>query len=540
MCRSTRLRRSNRTRSSPSLAGRSRRAFAPPLLAVLAGAVWGCEERDPVGPLGDSIPAIVEDLSVVVGSPGETVEVRVRVLAASGTPVEGIGVRFEPVSGGGGAQPELGVTDGKGIATTGWTLGEPVGVQRLAARVSAFEAVRVEIDAEVFGVPVPFHHVTAGPAGVSCGLDPDGRAFCWGRGDSGQQGGGGLVDRATPGPVAGAERFVRISAGATHACAVAGAGAAFCWGDNEDGRLGTGGQPRETAPRPVAGGIGFASVSAGETHTCGLTPEGVAYCWGSGDGGRLGTGTESGAPVPTAVAGGLRFASLAAGLRHTCGLTVEGEAHCWGEEGPWLGTDPEASHLVPGPVVGGLVFSSISAGEAHTCAVSSDDARAYCWGEGSGGRLGTGSHDDEPLAEPTPVQGGLRFLRVAAAGDFTCGLAVLDAPGVGNPSAQAAPGEGVEPAPAWCWGRGERGQLGNGGSGSDHEARGPVPVSDAPLFVGIAAGGGAGGSGHACAVTVESEVYCWGSGGEGQLGTGGSGPDYLEPEPVRLWSEAGG
>ena len=52
------------------------------------------------------------------------------------------------------------------------------------------------------------------------------------------------------------------------------------------------------------------------------------------------------------VAGGLRFESVSAGRDHTCGLTVEGRAYCWGAgSSGQLGTGTEADHLAPVEVV---------------------------------------------------------------------------------------------------------------------------------------------------------------------------------------------
>ncbi|HYU00899.1 MAG TPA: hypothetical protein VEK85_11000, partial [Gemmatimonadales bacterium] len=75
------------------------------------------------------------------------------------------------------------------------------------------------------------------------------------------------------------------------------------------------------------------------------------------------------------------------------------------------------------------------------------DGRAYCWGDDSGGRLGTTpapeSCDGSPCSTvPLAVSGGLRFASVAAGDTHSCGLAIAGT--------------------AYCWGQNSNGQLGDG------------------------------------------------------------------------------
>ncbi len=73
---------------------------------------------------------------------------------------------------------------------------------------------------------------------------------------------------------------------------------------------------------------------------------------------------------------------------------------------------------------------------------------------------------------------------------------------------------------AYCWGSGDLGQLGNG-STADRLA--PVRVIGAPAFASIATG-----RAHTCALTAAGDAYCWGSGAQGRLGNG-STTDHLTP-----------
>lgn len=164
----------------------------------------------------------------------------------------------------------------------------------------------------------------------TCGLDRDGRAFCWGGNRYGQLGDSTVTSRRTPVAVVGGRVFETIAAAAWHTCALDTDGSAWCWGDNELSQLGGGAELSYPYPVAVEGGIVFESLTAGGSHTCGLDADGAAYCWGYNQAGELGIGATDPAGQPTAVATTLRFTTIEAGWTHTCGLATDGAAYCWG------------------------------------------------------------------------------------------------------------------------------------------------------------------------------------------------------------------
>ena len=192
----------------------------------------------------------------------------------------------------------------------------------------------------------------------SCGIAPDGTAFCWGRGNSGQLGNGGTGSSDTPVAVATGSKFTWISAGGDHSCGITTSGAALCWGSNIDGQLGNGSSGSISAvPVAVAGGLTFTRISAstgtraavpligvpfkpnGVGHTCALTSGGVVFCWGDdrdlqlGRGPFTGGGSISTTPVQVGQGergAGVTFTSVSAGSRHSCGVGSDGSAYCWG------------------------------------------------------------------------------------------------------------------------------------------------------------------------------------------------------------------
>ena len=215
-----------------------------------------------------------------------------------------------------------------------------------------------------------------------------------------------VVAGAAPVAASG-NRYVQISAGGSHTCALTARGIAYCWGDNNYGQLGDGTTIDSNAngPQAVIGGLKFASIAVGDEHTCGLTTRGAAYCWGDNGYGKLGDGTglDSEANGPQAVIGGYRFVSLTAGEHHICALTARGTAYCWGRNTDGQlgdGTTIHSGANGPQMVVGGHRFASITGGEDHTCALTTRGA-AYCWGYNDSGRLGDGTTDDTDGNPPT-------------------------------------------------------------------------------------------------------------------------------------------
>lgn len=133
--------------------------------------------------------------------------------------------------------------------------------------------------------------------------------------------------------------FSEVTSGGLHTCALDNIGTAYCWGDDTYSQLGSGyileechaeAGPCSSVPINVFPVHRYVSISAGGTHTCALTVSGAAFCWGYNHAGRLGDGTTSSRSLATRVLGDVVFASITAGGSHTCGVAVDGRAYCWG------------------------------------------------------------------------------------------------------------------------------------------------------------------------------------------------------------------
>ena len=364
--------------------------------------------------------------------------------------------------------------------------------------------------------PGPFVAVGVGD-NTTCGLDNLGQAYCWGSNFDGQLGTGETTFRVTvphrvsnlPGPAKS------LVVGTNHQCILTGDGRAYCWGGNGGGQLGTGAAATATGVSPVSGGLTFSSLSAGGGYTCGITVEQRAYCWGADGYGELGAGDRSCLgtsacyfPAPVEVAGDLRFVQLSAGRHHTCGVSVDGAGYCWGDNDSGqlgnasvpiqCGAFPDHLRCVstsPTPIAGGLKFLRLAAGAYHTCAITSEGA-AYCWGLTvadpaiGATALGNSAYTSPKLSQrgsrlPVPVSGDLTFREITAGNGVTCGLTV-DARSV-------------------CWGDNNYGQLGRGGID-------PISTTS-PLMVRMPRTQTAPDVGedyHACALATSGRIWCWG------------------------------
>ena len=360
----------------------------------------------------------------------------------------------------------------------------------------------------------------------TCAITVDGRAYCWGSNELGQlaaAAGGPSRCRLEPIPeardcserpvaVLPEARFLAISAGGAHSCAIADDRSLYCWGDNAYGQLGDV-QPARGTVR-VATALGFASVSAGAQHTCGVRTDGALFCWGRNERGQLGKGDKVSVSVPTRASINFAFAAVSAGEGRTCARTTLGAVYCWGAI--WLyrqnGLEFTRDQTTPERVVNAPPLSSLSVGSFTTCGADAVGV-LFCWEGNQYGQMGTGSTEGSTI--PLNVATATRFESVSAGIIQTCAVAVGGA--------------------GYCWGNDTFGQLGLR-SGVATEpciaspdlscATRPSPVYGQQRFVAISTGLG----NHSCGVSNQGNLYCWGLGWLGQLG-GGVAP-YREVIPT--------
>jgi len=403
----------------------------------------------------------------------------------------------------------------------------------------------------------------------TCAVDVEGKIYCWGRGSNGQLGNGTEEDSSVPVAVdtskISTSKFIKISTGYYHTCALDEEKRIYCWG------YGCG--IDEDSSIPVAidmEGILKDKKISFFSNKCVLDEDGRAYCWGRGSNGQLGNGTEEDSLVPVAVdtsgvLNGKKLTSISGGRQYRCALDNEGSVYCWGKskygqlgdlktqessvpikvdfnkKGDLYGkkvTEISAGggacvidekkkvycwgvddydyffNPIPTEIDSGEIennFSYVSASSDYACAINSD-GKAYCWGYGSNGQLGNGETENSNVPIPVDTSGVLSNKKLVAI-DAMRSVCTLDDEGK-----------------AYCWGYGESGQLGDG-EVYDWPSSIPVAVDTGGVLkdkelVDIITGGYS-----TCALDNEGKVYCWGSGEYGQLG---NGSDEKSPVPVTV------
>ena len=353
----------------------------------------------------------------------------------------------------------------------------------------------------------------------TCAILDDGTVSCWGEGNNGQLGNGGISDQYTPtltSSLGTGRTAVAISSGSTFTCAILDDGSVSCWGANNFGQLGDGTTSTRYTPTPNSGfGIGRTAValSSGSSHTCAILDDGSVSCWGKGNNGQLGANNVLDRTTPINNGGfgtGRTAVAISSGLDHTCAILDDGSVSCWGAgNNGQLGNGGISDQYTPtltSSLGAGRTAVALSSGYTFTCAIL-DDGSVSCWGRGDSGQLGNGETLSE--TEPMPTDGfgtGRTAVAISSGSSYTC--AVLDDGSVS------------------CWGKGINGQLGNGGT-SDLD----IPTATSSLGTGRTAVTISSGEAHTCAILDDGSVSCWGAGGNGQLGNGGTS-DETTPTPT--------
>ena len=317
--------------------------------------------------------------------------------------------------------------------------------------------------------------------------------FCWGQRFTGAQAeppAPANLDRTAPRAIGNFD-VARTAAGGPHTCSLKTNGKIACFGHSAFNELGRPNavDPLCTAPffynyhaianhqcvgtlvEVMFGALAnTTSVVSGEVHSCALA-DGKVACWGasgSGELGRPGTGAaELNAQIVvtdptllTALDGVTAIAND--GAKHTCALRANGVV-CWGlNDVGQLGENPAALPLrgFAGPPITGTAGAvAIGVAERVSCAVKAD-ATVACWGADLSalGGGGTGSS-----FTPVAVRG--------PAGVGVLGNVAAIAPGARHACALKKDGT------VWCWGKNDRGQLGDG---TKVDSAYPVKVTNLP------------------------------------------------------------
>lgn len=166
---------------------------------------------------------------------------------------------------------------------------------------------------------------------------------------------------------------------------------------------------------------------------------------------------------------------------------------CWGD-GVSMATDFSALPTALAPLYGKTVVKH-SASYNNSCVLAS--GKVYCWGNSAIG-VSPDRLSSIPVAVDTSgVLSGKIIKDISVSISRVCVVDTTDE--------------------IYCWGNGTFGGLGHASNSSSDV---PVAVSKAGVLNGLTIKSVSSGFYHTCVIASDDKVYCWGSGGEGQLGNG--------------------
>jgi len=270
----------------------------------------------------------------------------------------------------------------------------------------------------------------------------------------------------------------------------------FHWGRQRDGQCGNKEQNELSWPRKLDTNILFKTVRAAGTRTIGISSEGELYAWGTGHMGELGLAYQDAVFTPTKiekVPEDVHWKQLACGYQYTIAVTDEGDVYSWGSnEFGQLGLGHTKMIDRPTKIPTLSKITKICAAHNHVIALNTF-GEIFTWGSNHCGQLGR--INVENFAVPGQVLIETATFRSVDCNDTAC-------------AAISNKGE------IYVWGSGGNGKLGLGNTRSHPEPELVKEVKDIPFFqVSL-------GTHHTLALTETRQIYAWGAGHHGELGTG--------------------
>ncbi|KAG7381054.1 hypothetical protein PHYPSEUDO_006488 [Phytophthora pseudosyringae] len=265
-------------------------------------------------------------------------------------------------------------------------------------------------------------------------------------------------------------------------------------------------------------GEGISHIAVGRVHCCATTKDGDVFSWGQNDHCQLGTepvhNLSEALSKKTRVRYGIDcveprlwertvsetcvISAIDAGTNHTFAVTDKGEMMAFGA------TYNTSDHSSLARSIAKLQVTQITCGAMHAGLVTLD-GQAYTWGTGDGGRLGHG--DNTSYVNPKLVEALKMDIIVELACACWHTVAVVLIPPL------------LKGGVVYTWGSGRLGQLAQGGK---QISLSPGLVTDFltthALIKKVCAG-----MYHNVALSVDDEVFTWGSNTNGCLGR----PDEL-------------
>lgn len=349
---------------------------------------------------------------------------------------------------------------------------------------------------------------------------------------------------------------VDIKVGQYFTCALHNEGSVKCWGSNVYGQLGVGSTAFIGDDAIEIGGANqFVDLGTGRTatqialgldHVCALLDNASVKCWGRGTHGQLGRGTtahlgdganEMGDNLSAINLGTGRTATEIFAFGYiSCAKLDNSTTKCWGRNNQGqmgigdtagnntnLGDGPNemGNNLLPLDLGTGKTVTKLTGGLEFVCGLL-NDATVKCWGRNNRGQLGK---DNTQSLGDDPNEMGDNLTAININGNSGGARTAIDLVSGYDYSCVSR-----DNASMICWGRNDRGQLGNNTTNSIGDGAGEMAAIAA---INMGAGFGAltniyAAGQNTCAKDSANMFKCWGRNDEGQLLLGNT-TDALVP-----------
>ena len=334
-------------------------------------------------------------------------------------------------------------------------------------------------------------------------------------------------------------RGVQVVGNESAACALDEAGLLYCWGRLHGNQVGVGeqGDPATGLPSLRFPDFRWQTVSVTAGHACGIRDDGTLWCWGRNCAGQLGDGTRDAAATPVQVGTQTAWTSITTGGGHSCAIDVDGSLMCWGGIDRGQQDCETAPSVLPSRIAGRWKQVSSSWYTTHAIDV---DGTLWRWNDY---RI----EEDPRVPYEEPVQVGTATWSAIASGlnsvygvraDRTLASVLFDSVEevqIGSETGWSDTIAARDHACALkldgslhCWGRNDFGQVGTGLSTEDVVE--PKQLGTFAGWTSVNAGWA-----NSCGV-YQGQVYCWGMNAEGELGLG-MPYDHLVRPPSRIGVE---
>lgn len=348
-------------------------------------------------------------------------------------------------------------------------------------------------------------------------LSTGGIILVFGQGDVGQLGlGEDVVEKMRPAVISALEDVISIAAGGMHNVCLRKNGEISTFGCNDEGALGRDTSTKEgseTVPGAVELPGKVIQVTAGDSHSAALLEDGRVFAWGSfrDSHGTMGLTMRGNEQFPIEILPDIKVVKIASGADHLVLLSEKGRIYTCGcgEQGQ-LGrvaarTASRNTRQGMGPLLTPAIvefkirkkleFDDIWAGTYCTFAREYQSGDIYVFGLNNYHQIGLKDAVVHFHPQVSKTFSGKTWRHISSGQHHTVAL----------------DNEGQ----VFVMGRKEYGRLGLGLNCLDAQELTPVPALSSVKCVDISAG-----SAQSFAVTQSGELYSWGMGTSGQLGTG--------------------